>query len=161
MLVAIWSVAFGAGALFLLSGPSGLGHFVPWLGSTASPPAYREVTYKIAQPTLGRDLVIAPADATAERIEGLVASVAAADASPLLRLNVFTSEAAAHRRRELIAAGVYVASDADEAPDPPEWAEVHPAWVGVYTRDPANGVHQLSICLNDPDHSHCTVRRYP
>src|SRR5262249_22209683 len=63
MRVAVWSVAFGAGALFLLSGPSGLGHFVPWLGSTASPPAYREVTYKIAQPTLGRDLVIAPADA--------------------------------------------------------------------------------------------------
>jgi len=147
--------------LLLLGWPSGLGRSLPWLGWTAGPPAYREVTYSVAQPALGRDLVIAPADATAERIEGLVATVAAADPSALLRLNVFTSEAAARRRRELIGAGVYAASEDVDEPDPPEWAEVHPAWAGIYTRDPANGVHQLSICLNDPDHSHCTVRRYP
>jgi hypothetical protein len=147
--------------VLLLGSPNRLGSFSLWPGSTAGPPAYREVAYTVAQPALGRDVVISPDEATAERIEWLVATMAAADPSPLLRLNVFTSEAAARRRRELIAAGVYVASDAEEAPDPPEWAEVHPAWVGIYTRDPANGVHQLSICLNDPDHSRCAVRRYP
>jgi hypothetical protein len=103
--------------------------------------------------------VIAPADATAARIEDLVATLAAETPTGLLRLNVFTDAAAARRRRALIAAGTY-AKDADE-PDPPEWREVYPAWVGVYTRDPANGVNQLSICLDDPEHTHCTIKRYP
>jgi|SRR5579884_1427443 len=129
------------------------------LGRAASPPAYREVTYSLNQPVLGRDFVIAPSDATPERIEWLVATIAAEDNSPLLRINVFTSEAAAQRRRELIAQNIY-AHDENE-PDPPQWRDVDRDWVGIYTRDPFSAVHQLSICLNDPTHDHCTVRRYP
>ena len=113
----------------------------------------------MSQPVLGRDFVIPRSDATPDRIEWLVATVAADDTSPLLRINVFTSEAAALRRRELIAQNVY-AHDEDE-PEPPEWTAVHRDWVGIYTRDPLSAVHQLSICLDDPHHDHCTVRRYP
>jgi len=145
------------GALLLLAAT---GRFAALLPGRGAVPAYHEVAYSVAQPLFGRDLVIAPGDATPETIEAVVATVAAADSSPLLRLNVFTSEAAARRRRDLIAGGVYASSDDEREPDPPEWAEVYPAWVGIYTRDPANGIHQLSICLNDPRHSHCSVRRY-
>ncbi|HZU07417.1 MAG TPA: hypothetical protein VFB73_15745 [Chloroflexota bacterium] len=157
LLVLLWALALSAAGLLAVGWPSGFSSLLPWWCSTC-PPAYHEVVYGDSNTTLGRDLVIAPSDATPERIEQVVAAVAATDPSPTLRLNVFTSEAAARQRRALIAAGVY-AKDLDQ-PDPPEWATVYAAWVGIYTRDPANGVHQLSICLNDPDHTHCTVRRY-
>jgi hypothetical protein len=135
--------------------PGGLGGLAPW---AARPPAYREVMHSVNQPVLGRDFVIAPGDAKPERIEWVVATVAAGESSPTLRINVFTSEAAARRRRELITAGVYAREEED--PDPPEWAEVNREWVGVYTRDPFSAVHQLSICLDDPTHARCEVRRY-
>jgi hypothetical protein len=127
----------------------------PW----APAPAYGEVVHAVYQPVLGRDFVIPRSDATPDRIEWLVATIAADDPSTLLRINVFTSEAAALRRRELIAQNIY-AHDEDE-PEPPEWTAVHRDWVGIYTRDPLSAVHQLSICLDDPQHDHCTVRRYP
>jgi len=155
--VALAALAVVGGAVLLLAAT---GRFAPPLPGRAGAPAYREVTYTFAQPLFGRDLVIAPGDATPETIEAVVATVAATDSSPLLRLNVFTNEAAARRRRDLIVGGVYATSEDEREPDPPEWAEVYPAWIGIYTRDPANGVHQLSICLDDPSHSHCTVRRY-
>ena len=112
----------------------------------------------MSQPVLGRDFVIARSDARPERIEWVVATIAAEESAPQLRINIFTSEAAARRRRELIAAGVY-AREEDDA-DPPEWADVNREWVGVYTRDPFSAVHQLSICLGDPTHARCEVRRY-
>jgi hypothetical protein len=135
--------------------PGGLGRLGPW---AARPPAYREVVHDVNQPVLGRDFVIASGDAKAERIEWVVATIAAEESATLLRINVFTSEAAARRRRELIAAGIYAREEGE--PDPPEWADVNRDWVGVYTRDPFSAVHQLSICLDDPTHAHCEVRRY-
>jgi hypothetical protein len=159
------AVLLGLAALGVLAGaalvlaqalvPGGLGGLAPWAPRA---PAYREVVHAVSQPVLGRDFVIAPGDAKPERIEWVVATIAAEERAPLLRINIFTSEAAARRRRELIAAGVYARDE--EEPDPPEWAEVNREWVGVYTRDPFSTVHQLSICLGDPTHARCEVRRY-
>jgi hypothetical protein len=120
---------------------------------------FSEVHYERPLERLGRDLVIRPGDAVADRIEELVLVVAAANSRELLRVNVFTSEAAARRRRELIATGRFAVDEMD--PDPPEWAEVYPAWVGIYTRDREKQVHQLSLCLDDPMHRQCAVRQYP
>ena len=159
LLLAVWTAALIGVALLATGGLSGLGGLLGRGGAPGGAPSYQEVAPGERNVALGRDLVIAPADATAARIEDLVAALAAETPTGLLRLNVFTDPAAARRRRELIAAGTY-AKDADED-DPPEWREVYPAWVGIYTRDPASGVNQLSICLNDPEHAHCTVKRYP
>jgi hypothetical protein len=159
LLLAVWTVALVGVALLVTGGLSGLSSFLGRMGAPVGVPSYQEIAPGDRNATLGRDFVIAPADATPARIEDLVAALAAETPTGLLRLNVFTDAAAARRRRELIAAGTY-AKDTDE-PDPPEWREVYPAWVGIYTRDPANGVNQLSICLNDPEHAHCTVKRYP
>lgn len=158
LLLAVWVVAILGIALLVTGGFSGLGGLLGRATAASGVPHYEELPSG-GNAALGRDLVIAPADATPARLEELVGALAAASPSGLLRLNVFTDAAAAQRRRALIAAGTY-AKDADE-PDPPEWREVYPAWVGVYTRDPAEGVNQLSICLNDPEHAHCTVKRYP
>jgi hypothetical protein len=158
LLLAVWIVALAGIALLVTGGLSGLGGLLGRPTVAAGIPRYEELPGG-GTAALGRDLVIAPADATAPRIEELVAAVAGESPSGLLRLNVFTDAAAAQRRRALIAAGTF-AKDADQ-PDPPEWGEVYPAWVGVYTRDPAAGINQLSICLNDPEHAHCTVKRYP
>jgi hypothetical protein len=159
LLLSVWTAALVALALLATGGPSGLGSLLGRGGAPSGPPSYQEVSFGERNAALGRDLVIAPAEATAPRIEALVASVAASAPDGLLRLNVFTDAAAARRRRELIAAGIY-ARDVDEE-DPKAWREVYPAWVGIYTRDPASGVNQLSVCLNDPGHEHCTVTRYP
>ncbi|HZR97652.1 MAG TPA: hypothetical protein VFE37_03035 [Chloroflexota bacterium] len=158
LLLAVWTVALAGVALLATGGLSGVGALLA-RGAAAGPPSYQEVGAGERNAALGRDVVIAPADATPARIEDLVATLAAEAPSGLLRLNVFTDPAAARRRRELIAAGIY--AKAEDEPDPPEWREVYPAWVGIYTRDPAAGVNQLSICLNDPGHDHCTVKRYP
>jgi hypothetical protein len=159
LLLAVWTVALVGIALLATGGLSNLGGLLGRGGAASEPPSYQELAGGDRNAALGRDLVIAPADATPERIESLVAALATESPNGLLRLNVFTDAAAARRRRDLIAAGVY-AKDEDED-DPPQWREVYPAWVGVYTRDPASGVNQLSICLNDPDHAHCSVKRYP
>ncbi len=159
LLATVWAVAL-LGLALVVTG--GLGLITGVLGHGAGPtdtPRYQELPLAAGAAALGRDLVIAPQDATPDQIERLVVAVAAASPAGLLRLNVFTDPVAAQRRRELIASGIF-ARDTDQ-PDPPAWREVYPAWVGIYTRDPANGVHQLSICLNDPDHAHCTVKRYP
>ena len=158
LLVAVWAVAILGIAILVTGGFSGLGSLVGRTTVAGGLPRYEELPGG-GNAALGRDVIIAPADATAARIEELVNALAAESPSGLLRLNVFTDVAAAQRRRALIAAGTY-AKDSDE-PDPPEWHEVYPAWVGVYTRDPASGVNQLSICLNDPEHAHCSVKRYP
>src|SRR5262249_9134081 len=107
-LIALAVLAVVAGALLLLAAT---GRLAPLLPGRAGAPACREVSYSVAQPLFGRDLVIAPDDATPETIEATVATVAATDSGPLLRLNVFTNEAAARRRRDLIVAGVYAASE--------------------------------------------------
>jgi hypothetical protein len=159
LLLAVWTVALLGIALLATGGLSGLSGLLGRGGAAGGPPSYQELTPGERNVALGRDFLIAPSDATAERIEDLVAVLAAESPGGLMRLNLFTDAAAAQRRRELIATGVY-AKDEDED-DPPEWRAVYPAWVGIYTRDPANGVNQLSICLNDPDHAHCTVKRYP
>ncbi|HLH23103.1 MAG TPA: hypothetical protein VK066_11300 [Chloroflexota bacterium] len=143
----------------------GLGQRLPWgPWRSAGLPPFKEVVYQHPLTVLGRDFVIAPTDATPDQIERVLLAVADEDTSAVLRLNLFTSEEAAQTRRQLIATGVYPRSEDDydgADPDPPEWAAVYPYYVGIYTRDPARQVHQLSICLDDPDHSHCTVRRYP
>jgi hypothetical protein len=157
VLLVVWTVALLALALLATGGLSGVGSVLGHVGSPGGPPAYQELPG--GSGPLGRDLVIAPADVSSERIEALVNAVAAEAPAGVLRINVFTDAAAAQRRRELIGAGTY-AKDFDES-DPPEWRAVYPAWVAVYTRDPAEHVNQLSLCLNDPDHSHCTVKRYP
>ncbi|HLH25433.1 MAG TPA: hypothetical protein VK066_23180 [Chloroflexota bacterium] len=159
VLLAVWAVALVAIALLVTGGLRGLNGLLGRDDAAGGAPSYQELTVGERNAELGRDFVIAPADATPQRIEALVTALAADSPPGLLRMNVFTDAAAARRRRELIAAGIY-AKNEDEG-DPPEWREVYPAWVGVYTRDPANNVNQLSICLNDPDHSHCTVKRYP
>jgi len=160
LLAVLWALVLGGAALLVLGGPSGLTGRWPWAASGTGVPPYRELVYPTPQAVPGRDLVIAPADATPERIEWLVLALANEDRSPTLRLNVFTDEAAARRRQELVAAGVFAKSDDENEPDPVAWTTVYPAWVGIYTRDPQAGRHQLSICLNDPTHERCTVRRY-
>jgi hypothetical protein len=158
LLLAVSTVALVAVALLLTGGVSGLGGLLGRTSAAAGLPRYEEVEGD-RNPVLGRDYVIAPADATTTRIEELVAALAAESPTGLMRLNIFTTAAAAQRRRALIAASTY-AKDADQ-PDPPEWREVYQTWVGVYTRDLAAGVNQLSICLDDPDHTHCAVKRLP
>jgi hypothetical protein len=158
--LAIAAAALALGTLALvLSRPELVRAMLPWGPWAAGPPAYHEVVHDVARPLFGRDLVIAPADATPDRIAWLVADVADADSSPVLRINVFTSATAARRRRDLLAAGIFAKDENDT--DSPEWHEVNVAWVGVYTRDPADGVHQLAVCLDDPAHDHCAVERYP
>ena len=141
---------------------------LPWAGPAAtSPPLYHEVDGRAAESALERDIVIDPYNASADVIEAIVLRLAAEPHGLPLTTNVFTSEAAARRRRELIAAEVAPAGVAPTEADvparvagSPAWAEVNAAWVGIYTRDPANAVHELTICLNDPEHTHCSVRRY-
>lgn len=159
LLLAVWTAALVGIALLATGGLSGLGGLLGRAGAAGGPPSYQELASGERNLALGRDFLISPGDATAQRIEDLVAVLAADAPDGLMRLNVFTDAAAARRRRQLIAAGTY-AKDEDED-DPPEWREVYPAWVGIYTRDPASGVNQLSICLNDPEHARCTVKRYP
>jgi hypothetical protein len=167
LLVGLWSLTAGVTALLVWDWPhqyAGL----PWAGPAAtSPPLYYEVDHRTGESALERDIVIDPANASADVIEAIVLRLAPEPHGSPLTTNVFTSEAAARRRRELIAAGVAPAGVVPEETDAPAraagspaWAEVNAAWVGIYTRDPANAVHELTICLNDPEHMHCSVRRY-
>src|SRR5438067_556720 len=77
-IVALAALVLAGGALLVVAET---GRFAGLLPDRGGAQAYREVAYSVAQPVFGRDLVIAPGDATPETIEAVVATVAAADSS--------------------------------------------------------------------------------
>src|SRR5947209_479941 len=87
LLLAVWTAALLGIALLATGGLSGLAAALG-RGAAEGPPRYEELTAGDRNVVLGRDLLIAPADATPTRIEDLVATVAAQSPDGLLRLNV-------------------------------------------------------------------------
>ena len=95
ILIGLCTLVIGATLGLLSAGPSGFARVLLAGRPAASPLSYREVDPGALQPIFGRDLVIDSSEATPEGIQRVVAKVAGEDASSTLRLNVFTSDAAA------------------------------------------------------------------
>src|SRR3954463_12497313 len=87
VLLAVWTVALVGVALLATGGLSGLNGAIGRVSPPSAVPSYQELAPGERNTALGRDLVIAPGDATAARIEDLVASLAAETPNGLLRLN--------------------------------------------------------------------------